>query len=141
MTDTKLCIKIVTKSDFRFLYDLLSYRKPTENISHKKIPTYRMHEKFIKSKPYSKWYIIFKSKQKIGSIYLSKNDEIGIFVSKKFQGKNIGNYTLSELIKKNPRKRFLANVSPKNKKSISFFKNNGFKLIQYTFEKSKKNMN
>ena len=101
------------------------------------MPTYNQHTKFIKSKPYSKWYIILKSKQKIGSIYLSKNDEIGIFLSKKFQGKNVGNSALNELMKKNTRKRFLANVNPKNKKSISFFKNNNFKLIQYTFEKAK----
>ena len=97
----------------------------------------QLYTKFIKSKPYSKWYIILKSKQKIGSIYLSKNDEIGIFLSKKFQGKNVGNFALNELMKKNPRKRFLANVNPKNKKSIAFFKNNNFKLIQYTFEKAK----
>jgi len=45
---------------------------------------------------------------------------------------------LNELMKKNPRKRFLSNVNPKNKKSISFFKNNNFKLIQYTFEKAKR---
>ena len=136
-TELQLSLKLVTTSDIEFLFDLLKERDSRANISHKKMPTYVEHIKFIKSKPYSKWYIIFKSKQKIGSIYLSKNDEIGIFVSKKFQGKNIGNYTLSELIKKNPRKRFLANVNPKNKKSISFFKNNGFKLIQYTFEKSR----
>ena len=102
------------------------------------MPTYSQHTNFIKSKPYSKWYIILKSKQKIGSIYLSKNDEIGIFLSKKFQGKNVGNSALNELMKKNPRKRFLANVNPKNKKSISFFKNNNFKLIQYTFENAKR---
>ena len=140
-TELQLSLKLVTNSDGKFLFDLLKERDSRVNISHKKMPTYAEHIKFIKSKPYSKWYIIFKSKQKIGSIYLSKNDEIGIFISKKFQGENIGNYTLSELIKKNPRKRFLANVNPKNKKSISFFKNNGFKLIQYTFEKSRKNMN
>jgi len=35
---------------------------------------------------------------------------------------------------KNPRKRYLANVNPENLKSIRFFKNNGFKRIQYTFE-------
>ena len=136
-TELQLSLKLVTNSDSKFLFDLLKERDSRANISHKKMPTYTEHIKFIKSKPYSKWYIIFKSKQKIGSIYLSKNDEIGIFVSKKFQGKNIGNYVLSELIKKNPRKRFLANVNPKNKKSISFFKKNGFKLIQYTFEKSR----
>ena len=49
--------------------------------------------------------------------------------------KNIGKFALSELMKRNPRKKYLANVSPKNKKSLHFFENNGFKLIQYTFEK------
>ena len=137
-TQSPISLKSVTNSDVKFLFDLLKERDPRVNISHRKMPTYSQHTKFIKSKPYSKWYIILKSKQKIGSIYLSKNDEIGIFLSKKFQGKNVGNSALNELIKKNPRKRFLANVNPKNKKSISFFKNNNFKLIQYTFEKAKR---
>ena len=137
-TQSSISLKSVTNSDVKFLFDLLKERDPRVNISHRKMPTYSQHTKFIKSKPYSKWYIILKSKQKIGSIYLSKNDEIGIFLSKKFQGKNVGSFALNELIKKNPRKRFLANVNPKNKKSISFFKNNNFKLIQYTFEKTKR---
>ena len=137
-TQSPISLKSVTNSDVKFLFDLLKERDPRVNISHRKMPTYNQHTKFIKSKPYSKWYIILKSKQKIGSIYLSKNDEIGIFLSKKFQGKNVGNFALNELMKKNPRKRFLANVNPKNKKSISFFKNNNFKLIQYTFENAKR---
>ena len=137
-TQSPISLKSVTNSDVKFLFDLLKERDPRVNISHRKMPTYSQHTKFIKSKPYSKWYIILKSKQKIGSIYLSKNDEIGIFLSKKFQGKNVGSFALNELMKKNPRKRFLANVNPKNKKSISFFKNNNFKLIQYTFEKTKR---
>ena len=137
-TQSPISLKSVTNSDVKFLFDLLKERDPRANISHSKMPTYSQHTKFIKSKPYSKWYIILKSKQKIGSIYLSKNDEIGIFLSKKFQGRNVGNFTLNELMKKNPRKRFLANVNPKNKKSISFFKNNNFKLIQYTFENAKR---
>ena len=135
-TQSPISLKSVTNSDVKFLFDLLKERDPRANISHRKMPTYSQHTKFIKSKPYSKWYIILKSKQKIGSIYLSKNDEIGIFLSKKFQGKNVGNFVLNELMGKNPRKRFLANVNPKNKKSISFFKNNNFKLIQYTFERT-----
>ena len=136
-TQSLISLKSVTNSDVKFLFDLLKERDPRVNISHRKMPTYSQHTKFINSKPYSKWYIILKSKQKIGSIYLSKNDEIGIFLSKKFQGKNVGNFALNELMEKNPRKRFLANVNPKNKKSIQCFKNYGFKLIQYTFELSK----
>ena len=134
--------------DAEFLFNLLKERDSRANISHKKMPTYNTHLKFIESKPYKKWYVVIgitknssnkkpssNSRIKIASVYLSKNDEIGIFILKKFRGKNIGIYALNELMKKNPRKRFLANVNPKNKKSISFFKNNGFKLIQYTFEK------
>ena len=135
----------VRDSDAMFLFDLLKERDSYVNISHKKMPTYASHLKFITSKPYKKWYVIFSidglrseskyTKTKVGSIYLSKNDEIGIFVSKEFQGKNIGKLALSELMKQNPRQRYLANVSPKNKKSIQFFKDNGFELIQHTFEK------
>jgi hypothetical protein len=34
----------------------------------------------------------------------------------------------------NPKKQYLANVNPKNKKSIKFFKKNNFKILQYTYE-------
>ena len=129
-----ISLRIVRDSDSKFLFELLKERDPRANISHKKMPSYNEHLKFIKSKPYTKWYVILKSEYRIGSIYLSKNDEIGIFLSKKYQGKNIGNDALSELIRKNPRERYLANVNPKNKKSSIFFKNNNFKLIQHTYE-------
>ena len=131
---SSISLRIVRDSDSEFLFELLEERDPRANISHKKMPSYNEHLKFIKSKPYTKWYIILKSKDRIGSIYLSKNDEIGIFLSKKYQGKNIGNDALKELIRKNPRERYLANVNPKNKKSSIFFKNNNFKLIQHTYE-------
>ncbi len=131
---SSISLRIVRDSDSKFLFELLKERDPRANISHRKMPSYNEHLKFIKSKPYTKWYVILKSKDRIGSIYLSKNDEIGIFLSKKYQGKNIGNDALAELIQKNPRERYLANVNPKNKKSSVFFKNNNFKLIQHTYE-------
>ena len=130
-------LKPVSKSDYRFLYDLLMERNPRANISHKKMPTYNEHVSFVSAKPYSKWYVILYRVNKVGSIYLTSQNEIGIFIKKSFQNKQIGNIALRKLIKKNPKKRYLANVNPKNKKSIRFFKNNGFKLIQYTFELSK----
>ena len=139
MTKDNLPIKLkpVSKSDYRFLYDLLMERNPRANISHKKMPVYNKHVSFVSAKPYSKWYVIFYGVNKAGSIYLTSQNEIGIFIKKSFQNKQIGNIALRKLIQKNPKKRYLANVNPKNKKSICFFKNNGFKLIQYTFELSK----
>ena len=130
-------LKIISKSDYRFLYDLLMERDSRANISHKKMPTYNQHVSFVSAKPYSKWYVILYGANKAGSIYLTSQNEIGIFIKKSFQNKQLGNIALHKLIQKNPKKRYLANVNPKNKKSISFFKKNGFKLIQYTFELSK----
>ena len=136
MKNDKLGISIrsVKKSDSIFLYELLKERDSRTNISHKKMPSIKQHEKFIQSKPYSKWYIIQNSNKDVGSIYLSKNDEIGIFLIKKNQSEGIGFNALKLLMEKNPKIRYLANVNPKNKKSIEFFKKNGFKLIQHTYE-------
>ena len=127
-------IRSIKKSDSNFLYELLKERDYRANISHKKMPSIKQHEKFIQSKPYSKWYIIQNSNNDVGSIYLSKNNEIGIFLIKKNQTKGIGFNALILLMEKNQRKQFLANINPKNKKSIQFFKKNGFKLIQHTYE-------
>ena len=138
MTNNQIILKLVSKSDYRFLYDLLKERDARVNISHKKMPTYNEHLKFIKSKPYTKWYIVKYGTQKIASIYLTSQNEIGIFIKKTHQNKNLGRIMISQLIKKNPRERYLANVSPKNKTSENFFKTYGFKFIQKTYELTQK---
>ena len=137
MNEPPIRLKLVSKSDYRFLYNLLMERDARANISHKKMPTYNEHVLFVSAKPYSKWYVILYGVNKAGSIYLTSQNEIGIFIKKSFQNKQIGDIALRKLIQKNPKKRYLANANPKNKKSICFFKNHGFKLIQYTFELSK----
>jgi len=124
----------VKKSDCPFLFELLKERESKVNISHKKMPTFNIHVKFVMSKPYAKWYIIKYQDEKIGSVYLSNQDEIGIFIKKGNQRKGIGKKALELLMKKNPRKRYLANVNPKNSKSIKFFKKNRYKLLQHTYE-------
>jgi len=134
MDSSNITLSPVTKSDIRFLYNQLKERDPIVNISHKKMPTYSEHSKFVMSKPYSKWYIIFYKNKKIGNVYLTKINEIGIFILKSIKEKGIGKSVLEILMKTNPRSRYLANVSPMNNKSSSFFKKNGFKLIQHTYE-------
>ena len=124
--DLDVKLKPVTRSDIRFLYNQLKERDPTINISHKKIPSYTEHSKFVLSRPYSKWYIVFYKNTKM--------NEIGIFILKSIKIKGIGTIILEKLLKMNPRTRYLANVNPRNTKSSSFFKKNGFKLIQHTYE-------
>lgn len=127
-------LKSVSKFDFSFLYELLLERDQKVNISHKKMPTYKQHVRFMNSKPYLKWYIIYFDDTKIGSIYLSKQNEIGTQINKKWNNENILKIVIKLLMQKNPKSRYLVNINPKNKKFIKFFKNQGFKLIQYTYE-------
>ena len=124
----------ICENDFKFLYEMLEERELIQNITHKKIPSYNEHVNFIKSNPYSNWYIIFENNKKIGTVYLSKENEVGVFIIKKNQRNGIGKESLKKLIKKNPRKKFFANVNPKNYNSIKFFENFGFKLTQKTYE-------
>ena len=65
------------------------------------MPLFKEHVKFVNSKPYSKWYIIIRNKEKLGSIYLSKLNEIGIFLKEDIQGKRIGTTALKLLMIKN----------------------------------------
>ncbi len=127
-------LKIVSIKDNDFLYDLLNKRPQYVNISHEKMPTKKQHNKFINSKPYSKWYIILFNGVKVGSVYLSKKDEIGLHVKQDCAWKELEPIILKQLITKNARPRYLINTNPKNKKLISLLEKNKFKLLQQTYE-------
>ena len=124
----------VTKNDTLFLYDLLKNKDPNTNISHKKMPSYDEHVKFVMSKPYTNWYIIEYEKKNVGAIYLSKQDEIGISVSNDYEYDQIVKPALKLLMKLNQRKRYLANTSPKDVRSQEFLLKNGFTGLEYVYE-------
>ena len=92
------------------------------------------------SKPYSKWYIIYHATEKIGSIYLTKQDEIGIHFKEQNITNKIHSKVLKMIIRKNPRNRYLMNINPRNTSLRNFLKNEGFKLIQHTYEIPKKSV-
>ena len=46
----KINFLTIEEIDYKFLYELLLQRKKLVNISHKKMPTYEEHVKFIESK-------------------------------------------------------------------------------------------
>ena len=89
----------VTKNDMSFLHELLKNKDPNSNISHKKMPSYDEHVKFVLSEPYTIWYIIECDKKNVGTIYLSKQDEIGISINNDFEYDQIAKTALKLLIK------------------------------------------
>lgn len=135
--------------EYQFLYGLLEERRPWQNISHKKMPTFEEHIKFVDSKPYKHWYLIKRdlSNEYIGAVYISKQDEIGLFLLDKHQHKGFGKIVLDGLyIIHSDIGIFYANIAPLNSASMSFFCNNGFvhhrtilsedqkHIIQYVFK-------
>jgi len=130
----KLKLKIINKDDYEFLFELLCNRPKHTNISHKQMPSMIQHIKFINSKPYSKWYVVIYDKIRVGSTYLTKHNEIGLFITPKWAWRGLEPKVLECIKEKNPRSMYYANVNPRNTKLINLFKKNGFTLIQYTYE-------
>ena len=128
-------LKPVNEQDIDFLYGLLKEREGIVNISHKELPPFSEHEQFVKSSPYPYWDIILLNNERIGNIYLTDRDELGIFISKDFQNQGIGSIVLQKFMKKVGKKRYLANINPTNYKSIQFFGKHGFTHIQNTYHK------
>ena len=128
-------IKAVTLEDSEFLYELLKQREGQVNISHSSLITREEHLDYIKNHSYKSWDVIWVENNKVGNIYLTQRDEIGIFLDKKFQGRGYGSQALKQFMKKNGKKRYLANINPTNYKSIQFFGKHGFIHIQNTYHK------
>ena len=128
-------LKPVTIDDAEFLFDLLKQREGIVNISHISLPTWEEHVEYIKNNTYQSWEIIWVDNARIGDIYLTDRDEIGIFLDKKFQSNGYGSIAITEFMKKNGKKRYLANINPTNYKSIQFFGKQGFVHIQNTYHK------
>lgn len=126
------------------LHQLLKERPIEANISHKEMPTWDEHVAFVRSHPYKGWYLIQVYPEHdnpripgeraiVGSIYLTHQREVGIFILQEHQNKGYGQAAIWLLKAKYPGK-LLANVAPGNHRSQDFFKRIGARQIQVTFE-------
>jgi RimJ/RimL family protein N-acetyltransferase len=118
----------------QLLYQLLAERKPQMNISHRAMPTWRQHCKFIAQRPYAAWYLIKSDHDYVGAIYLTAMNEIGVGILACWHGFGFGPRAIRALMRKHGCRRYLANVNPRNGKSIRMFRRMGFRIIQQTYE-------
>jgi RimJ/RimL family protein N-acetyltransferase len=118
----------------QFLYQLLQERKPHANISHRVMPTWQQHCKFIARRPYSAWYLVKSGTEYVGAVYLTAANEIGVSILARWHGLGLGPRAVRTLMRKHGRRRYLANINPRNKRSIRMFRQIGFKIVQETYE-------
>ena len=132
---------IPTKNQIDILYMQLKARK--YSISHKNLPTYKEHEKFVFNNPYRKWFIIKLDHLSKGNMYVQFDNSIGI---NGFE--DLDAYTLKKLldllfsiikplapIPSLRYKDFSFNISIKNKLLIKNLERIGYKKSQITFVK------
>lgn len=115
-----------------WLYALLLERDDSININHKSA-TILDHIKFFNSLPYRSWDIIEVEGVVVGAIYLTRSNEIGIFIFKEHQGKGYGPSAIKMMVARHPGERLLANINPANDRSIAMFAGIGFELSQQTY--------
>lgn len=127
----------------QILYKLLKERKPWQNISHKEIPAYEDHVNFIRKnlQQHKGWYLIqdLTNYDFVGTIYLGVENNVGVFIFKKYHHRGFGKQALKILYELYPHVRQIrANVAPTNTASMCFFLNQGYKylksdIIQYVY--------
>lgn len=129
---------IPNENQLEKLYFLLKNKK--YSISHNKIPSLEEHKKFVLDNPYIEWYLLYKDRNLLGSIYFHTDNSIGLNLShpKKDDILEIINtfkknhYPLSS-IKSVRRGEFFINISPDDINMIQILKQLNKKEIQCSF--------
>ena len=119
-----------------FLFGLLATREAHVNISHRRMPTYAEHVDFVRSRPYAAWYLITNGENWCGTVYLTREQELGLHLLPAYQRAGHGKAAIKTLMECHPLPRYLANIAPSNAASQAFFEGLGFKLVQHTYELS-----
>ena len=138
----KIDFKIVDLSDSKILYELLKIRK--HKISHNELPSFQIHQNFVKNCPYYKWYIIYLNDIAVGTFYIQNDNSIGINLNhpRKFILQEIfefitKNFSPKEAIASKIPNYFYLNVASTNTELINLIRKLGLELIQFSFKLSK----
>ena len=130
----------INENNLKFLYSLLKDRE--YSISHKEIPSFEEHSSFVKNHPYHKWFIVKNQSYLIGSIYIHKDNSIGLDIINQFEllipdilyflEKR---YKPLPYIKSVRSKNFFFNISPQNHKLQNLLVSLGYEISQISYEK------
>lgn len=131
-----------TSSQIKILYNLLK-RRP-KNISHKKMPNFSDHTKFVKNNPYRAWWILQDNNNKdiiLGLAYVNYDNSVGLhlnlseinFSASFFINKIKKNLKSLKAQKSKIYKDYYFNVSPTNIELINWLAKSGYKENQRSF--------
>ncbi len=128
MIKRKKMIRKYENKDIEKIIDIwLEASIKTHNFIDKKYWESKVDEMKYQYIPNSETYIYEKGENIIGFASLNGNRLEAIFIKPYFQGQGVGKELLNYV--KRERKELMLSVYKENKKSISFYKRNGFKKL------------
>ena len=122
------------------LYRLLANRMHC--ISHHDLPGVNQHNHFVDQHPYRIWFLVKKDQKYIGSVYLTRENTIGINLETDIYGQKFAEYICVYLISNiNPLPElksvrpsgFVINISPTNQSLLRAIRNIGGNKIQTSY--------
>ena len=135
----EISFREVTSGDTEILYDFLKSR--IHNISHRELPTYLSHKKFVDSHPYRHWYLICENDHIKGSFYVQWDNSIGIDLQKPsfLILKEIVNFinrklTVKKALPSQVPPYFFINVAKSNREMLEMLEKIGCEPIQVSLK-------
>ena len=122
------------------LFSILDKREGDHVISHNQHTDFKTHREFVFSHPYRYWFLVECQKQFVGTVYLTNENVIGVFIEHEHLGilEETLTYVLDTFdpLPKIPSVRspeFTINIAPRNTTYARIVQGLGGRLIQETY--------
>jgi len=136
LNEKEIKLREINKEDHSFIYDTVSnFLKSGLSVTFLKMPSFSEFENTYFLNDYKRYIITNGKNDKMGFVVITKDDEVGYFLSPQHHGKGIAVEAVRMLMKINPRKRYFATIHNENQKSINVIKKIGFKPKGTIYEK------
>jgi len=131
-------LREMTVNDHQFIYKLVEeYLRTDFSVT---VLALKSFDEYFKA--YSendlKTYIIIINDERAGFVHITKDGEIGYYLTKKYQNKGVAVAAVNDMLKLHPKERYFATVNINNIRSNNLVKKLGFKPKGIIYEKKNK---
>lgn len=128
-------LREMVTDDQNFIYELISeYLKTGLSVT---ILTLKSFDEYFKT--YSsndlKTYVIMINNERAGFVHITKDGEIGYYLTKKYEGKGIASNAVRDMLKIQPMKSYFATININNARSKKLVTGLGFNPKGIIYEK------
>ena len=131
----KYILREMNSDDQNFIYELIKeYLKTDLSVT---VLILKSFEEYFKAYNLNnlKTYIVIVNDERAGFVHVTKDGEIGYYLTKKYEGKGIASNAVKDMLKLHPLKRYFATVNINNTRSTELVKGLGFSPKGIIYEK------